>query len=273
MAPKMVPMPDGKYVFLLLLISSHSLFGGYYAATRPEGAGWRFFSWHPMLMMLGKHHDIPVRVKSGVVGVTTRVDTWFWGGDDEEKRMIEHGDELAKRGGEDRCILMIPLIRVDSFLRPACWIMVYDVSRRGMFGMMGAAAITKKRGGYTNTKLHGMMAWAGMMLAGGGLYVIYKHKNVVGKDHFTTLHSWAGLAAFGGCISAGLAGGVFLHPDFGVDKQNKLIRSVHKYLSRVLLMLAWMATISGLKTLVGDDIKTLVLFAAPLVVAAPFTLM
>ena len=59
-----------------------------------------------------------------------------------------------------------------------------------MFGMMGAAAITKKRGGYTNTKLHGMMAWAGLMLAGAGLYVIYKHKNVMGKDHFTTYHSW-----------------------------------------------------------------------------------
>ena len=195
--------------------------------------------------------------------------------------------------------------------------------------MMGAAAITKKRGGYTNTKLHGMMAWAGLMLAGAGLYVIYKHKNVMGKDHFTTYHSWgeffacvlpfllsppslfafarfpsspnksnfffspddqsaanishidasratkneAGLAAFGGCISAGMAGGAFLHPDFGVDKQNKLIRSVHKYLGRSLLFLAWMATLSGLKTLVGDDYKTLVLFAAPLVVAAPFTLM
>jgi hypothetical protein len=53
MAPKMAPMPDGKYALLLVLVSFHSLFGGYYAATRPEGAGWRFFSWHPMLMMLG----------------------------------------------------------------------------------------------------------------------------------------------------------------------------------------------------------------------------
>jgi hypothetical protein len=69
-----------------------------------------------------------------------------------------------------------------------------------------------------------------------------------------------------------MAGGVFLHPDFGVDKQNKLIRSVHKYLSRSLLVLAWVAMLSGLKTLVGDDAKTLILFAAPLVVAAPFTL-
>ena len=39
--------------------------------------------------------------------------------------------------------------------------------------MMGAAALTKKRGGYTNTKLHGIMAWVGMMIAGGGLYVIF----------------------------------------------------------------------------------------------------
>ena len=216
-----------------------------------------------------------------------------------------------------------------SYPTRAC---VHENKQTGMVGMMGAGALTKKRGGYTNTKLHGMMAWAGVMLAGGGLYVIYKHKNVMGKDHFTTLHSWgefifvydhssiirkraatrqprestfqfccskrqtlprthilymyidssfakngstkiiAGLAAFGGCISAGLAGGVFLHPDFGVDKQNKLIRSAHKYLSRSLLILAWMATISGLKTLVGDDVKTLILFAAPLLVAAPFTL-
>lgn len=56
--------------------------------------------------------------------------------------------------------------------------------------MMGTAALTKKRMGYTNTKLHGIMAWAGMMLSAGGFYVIYVNKNQMGKDHFTTLHSW-----------------------------------------------------------------------------------
>ena len=55
---------------------------------------------------------------------------------------------------------------------------------------MGAAALTKKRGGYTNTKLHGIMAWVGMMIAGGGLYVIYQNKESMGKNHFTTYHSW-----------------------------------------------------------------------------------
>ncbi len=57
MAPastKMEPMSDGKYAILLALIGAHSLVGGYYAATRPEGAGWRLFSWHPMLMLCGK---------------------------------------------------------------------------------------------------------------------------------------------------------------------------------------------------------------------------
>jgi hypothetical protein len=177
----------------------------------------------------------------------------------------------------------------------------------GMVGMMGVAAVTKKRGGYTNTKLHGMIAWAGLILAGGGLYVIYQHKESMGKNHYTTYHSWgesviesihhdylclqaanscglrclwncfipsiAGLSALGGCVMPGLAGGVMLHPDFGIDKQNKLVRAVHKYASRVLLTLAWMATLSGLKTLVGDDLNALALFAVPLVVAGKFTLM
>ena len=67
---------------------------------------------------------------------------------------------------------------------------------------MGASALTKKRGGYTNTKLHGIMSWTGMMLAGGGLYVIYQNKEEMGKDHFQTIHSW-GECAFN-CVVLGL---------------------------------------------------------------------
>eukprot|EP00804_Cyclotella_cryptica_P016493 CCRYP_004710-RB/>CCRYP_004710-RB protein AED:0.15 eAED:0.15 QI:67/0.5/0.66/1/1/1/3/270/196 len=194
-AAKMTPLPTGKYVLLLTILIAHSIIGGYWAGTRPSGAGWRFFSWHPLLMMLG------------------------------------------------------------------------------MVGMMGTAALTKKRMGYTNTKLHGIMAWAGMMLSAGGFYVIYANKNQMGKDHFTTLHSWAGLSVLVGCTMAGIAGGVFLHPDFGIDKQNGTIRTAHKYMSRVLLLVAWVATLSGLKTLIGDDMMSLIVFAGPLAVAAPFTLM
>ena len=55
MAAKMSPIPNGRYVALLALLSGHALIGGYFAATRPEGAGWRFFSWHPFLMMVGMY--------------------------------------------------------------------------------------------------------------------------------------------------------------------------------------------------------------------------
>ena len=59
-----------------------------------------------------------------------------------------------------------------------------------MVGLMGTAVLTKKRMGYVNTKLHGIIAWGGLMLSAGGFYVIYENKNQMGKDHFTTLHSW-----------------------------------------------------------------------------------
>ena len=76
-----------------------------------------------------------------------------------------------------------------------------------------------------------------------------------------------------GCIMVGTVGAAFLHPDFGVAKQNGTIRSAHKYFSRILLLVAWAATLSGLKTLIGDDLTSLAIFAGPLAVAAPFTLM
>ena len=83
----------------------------------------------------------------------------------------------------------------------------------------------------------------------------------------------AGLTAFVGLILPAVAGAVFLHPDFGIDKGNKLYRKVHKVVARLLLFLAWAATISGFKTLIGDDYVTLAMFAAPVVIAAPFTLL
>jgi hypothetical protein len=143
-----------------------------------------------------------------------------------------------------------------------------------MVGLMGTATLTKKRMGYTNTKLHGMIAWAGLVSSYIGFYVIYQNKNNNGKDHFTTLHSKAGLAALVGSTMLGLAGGVFLHPDFGIDKQNGLIRTGHKWAARGMLGVAWLATLSGLQTLIGEEnAKELLFFAAPLLLAAPFTLL
>lgn len=44
----------------------------------------------------------------------------------------------------------------------------------------------KKLGGYTNTKLHGILASLGTMMAAGGFYVIYTQKIMLGKEHFTS---------------------------------------------------------------------------------------
>ncbi len=58
----------------------------------------------------------------------------------------------------------------------------------------------------------------------GGLYVIYSNKEMNQKPHFTSNHSLMGIAAVAGCVMAMIAGGVFLHPDFGIDKGNKTYR-------------------------------------------------
>merc|ERR1712032_1413529 len=100
---------------------------------------------------------------------------------------------------------------------------------------MGIAAVTKKLGGYTNTKLHGMLASFGYMMALGGLYAIYQNKNLWGKAHFTSTHGKIGIALMVSMVGPLLAGGVFLHPDFGVDKTNKTIRKIHKVFSRTLM--------------------------------------
>ncbi len=63
-----------------------ALMAGYKSAVQPEGAGWRFFSYHPFLMVFG------------------------------------------------------------------------------FVGMMGASALTKKLGGYANTKLHGILASSGLLM-------------------------------------------------------------------------------------------------------------
>ena len=54
---KPTPLPTGQYTIFVAILALHSIIGGYWAGTRPNGAGWRFFSWHPLLMMLGEYHD------------------------------------------------------------------------------------------------------------------------------------------------------------------------------------------------------------------------
>jgi hypothetical protein len=181
---------------------SKTLIGAFFAFTivvgltvamQPTGAGWRFFSWHPFLMV------------------------------------------------------------------------------SGFIGMMGSAAITKKLGGYANTKLHGMMASGGLLMAFGGLYVIYRNKEILGKEHITTTHGLAGLITMTGALMVSLAGGIFLHPDFGADKTNKTIRFAHKWFSRLVMAGAWITCLFGLMTLTKNP-AILGLFSVPLLILAPLTL-
>lgn len=141
----------------------------------------------------------------------------------------------------------------------------------GMIGCLGIAAVTKKLGGYVNTKNHGLIGNLGIMLSLGGLYAIYRNKNMWGKEHFTSTHGKAGLAVIVCSIGAGMAGGIFLHPDFGIDKTNKTIRFVHKTFARCVLASAWMTAFYGFYTMTQNPVE-LAIFGVPLLVLAPFTL-
>jgi hypothetical protein len=143
----------------------------------------------------------------------------------------------------------------------------------GMIGMMGIGAITKKLGGYTNTKMHGMIASAGYFLACGGLYAIYHNKNLMEREHFTSTHGKIGIAVMVSLLGPLLAGGVVLHPDFGVDKTNKLIRKVHKMFSRFLMCVAWGNSIYGLYGIRSEHPMELFIYGLPLLMLMPMTLM
>eukprot|EP00565_Helicotheca_tamesis_P009630 CAMPEP_0185729780 /NCGR_PEP_ID=MMETSP1171-20130828/7238_1 /TAXON_ID=374046 /ORGANISM="Helicotheca tamensis, Strain CCMP826" /LENGTH=187 /DNA_ID=CAMNT_0028398695 /DNA_START=105 /DNA_END=668 /DNA_ORIENTATION=- len=184
-------MTTKRYTITLLCVVIFSLASGYMAATRPEGAGWRYFSYHPFLMI------------------------------------------------------------------------------SGFVGMMTSSAITKKLGGYTNTKLHGMMGFAGLCMAYGGFYVIYQNKNNMGKPHFTSTHAWGGLVCMVGVTVVGLAGGVLLHPDWGIAKTNKSYRALHFWFGRIFIMLGWFACFTGLQQLTTNLI-TQALLGLPLLLLVPF---
>jgi hypothetical protein len=141
----------------------------------------------------------------------------------------------------------------------------------GMIGCMGIAAITKKLGGYVNTKNHGMLSMLGVALSLGGVFAIYYNKNLWGKEHFTSTHGKAGLAVVVASIGAGLVGSIFLHPDFGIDKTNQTIRLAHKTFARCVLASAWVTAFYGFYTITQNPVE-LAIFGLPLLVLAPFTL-
>lgn len=192
-------MPPSKpsaatYRNALAALSTFALAGGYYAATRPSGVGWRLpFSLHPLLMTVG------------------------------------------------------------------------------FVGLMGSAHLTKKLGGYANTKAHGYLASGGLALSFGGLYAIWLNKENLGKEHVQSAHAYLGLACLVGLVLPALAGLVFLHPDFGQAKTNQSYRTAHKWAGRLFTAGGWISCVVGLNQLSSSRLET-ALFALPLVVLAPFVL-
>ncbi|KAG7368658.1 cytochrome b561 [Nitzschia inconspicua] len=141
----------------------------------------------------------------------------------------------------------------------------------GMVGCMGIGSVTKKLGGYTNTKLHGMLASGGFLLALGGFYAIYRNKNLWEKPHFTTVHGKAGLALLIATVGPMLFGVVFLHPDWGLDKTNKDYRKLHKMFSRICMGCSWCTALYGMYSMTKDPVE-LAIYGVPLLILAPFTL-
>ncbi len=120
-------------------------------------------------------------------------------------------------------------------------------------GCYTAAALIKKLGGYSNTKLHGSISSLGVFLMLGGLYAIYENKNRKGKEHFTSIHSQVGLIAMLSFVVLMIVGAAGLHPDFGAIKTNQNVRFIHKSFGRIANCLVFVVCVTGLNNLTDSD--------------------
>lgn len=142
----------------------------------------------------------------------------------------------------------------------------------GFIGLMGISAVTKKLGGYANTKLHGILASFGLICVLLGLWVIWKNKELHGKDHITTTHALMGIITIACAVGPAIVGAVFLHPDFGIDKTNQQFRFAHKWFGRIVIASAYVTGFLGLKHMTSD-ILVLLTYAVPLMILGPMALL
>ena len=63
---------------------------------------------------------------------------------------------------------------------PVCMVIAF-------VSLAGNAALIKKKGGYANTKTHGNIMCAAVMLSLAGWFVIHSRKEMLGKPH---IQSW-----------------------------------------------------------------------------------
>ena len=130
-------------------------------------------------------------------------------------------------------------------------------------GLTYVGILYKQLGGYKNTIMHGYMMTAGCLLAAFGIYVIYTNKIILNKVHFTTTHGFYGIVAFIGYISIEIVGGLLLHPNFGLMKTNKLIKTAHRYFGHLIQSLCWYSIVNGFAKLETNN-NTRAIFLAPL---------
>jgi len=142
----------------------------------------------------------------------------------------------------------------------------------GFVVLAANAALIKKIGGYENTKIHGYLMSAAVVMAGFGFYVIYSNKDMMNKKHFMTLHGKLGLAVTVSYLMIGLFGAVALHPDWGVFRTNKLYRSAHKWGGRALTAASWYCCVLGFMTMQSELWKQ-ALFGVPLVIGGFYVLL
>jgi hypothetical protein len=90
------------------------------------------------------------------------------------------------------------------------------------------------------------MSSAGVFMFLLGLGVIYQHKENINKPHYSTDHSYYGLATALSMAALMLVGAVGLHPDFGQIKTNQTVRKVHKTFGQLAIVLALWTMCTGL---------------------------
>jgi hypothetical protein len=90
--------------------------------------------------------------------------------------------------------------------------------------LAGVSILTKKAGGYVNTKIHGVLMTVATVLGCFGWYVIYSNKELFGKPHLVTLHAKIGVIVLFTYIALACFSIPTLNPDWGFLRTNKTIR-------------------------------------------------
>lgn len=114
-------------------------------------------------------------------------------------------------------------------------------------GCAGMAMLYKRlERGRENTLIHGYLMMGGSLAALIGWYIVYSYNYRKGVPNLSSRHGQLGALSIIGYLALGMVGSTFLHPDFGILKNNPQllkyntqIRFVHKYLGRLFTCIAW----------------------------------